>query len=186
MVQYFDEIPDSLAAWILKQKVFWVASAPLTPNGHINLSPKGVEGTFNVVDTNRVWYQDLTGSGMSSLPRSLQPYHKTSFKGVETIAHVRENGRITILFNAFEGPPRLVRLYGRGNALIPIEAHPLLILSPGTAYEFGSPEYDAILPPEKRLVGSRSIIMVDVYKVSTVRSHRLPIQPSLSHLPHSI
>ena len=72
MVQYFDKIPDSLAAWIAVQKVFWVATAPLTPDGHINLSPKGVEGTFNIVDSNRVWYQDLTGSGnVLSSPKSL-------------------------------------------------------------------------------------------------------------------
>jgi len=63
---------------------------------------------------------------------------------------VRENGRITVLFNAFEGPPRILRLYGRG-----------------TVYEFGTPEYEELLPPEKREAGSRSIIMIDVFKVAT-------------------
>jgi len=139
MVQYFDEIPAFLANWIPQQKVFWVATAPLTGNGLVNVSPKGVDGSFRLVNANRVWYEDLTGSG------------------VETVAHVRENGRITVLFNAFEGPPRIARLYGKG-----------------TVYEFGTPEYEALLPPEKRQIGSRSIIMIDVFKVSTSCGYAVP------------
>lgn len=139
MVQYFDKIPDFLIRWIEKQKVFWVATAPLTADGLVNLSPKGVAGSFRVVNPNQVWYEDLTGSG------------------IETVAHVRENGRITILFNAFEGPPRICRLYGKG-----------------TIYEFGTPEYEALLPPEKRQTGSRSIVMIDVFKVGTSCGYAVP------------
>ncbi|KAF5381690.1 hypothetical protein D9615_005597 [Tricholomella constricta] len=139
MVKYYDAIPDFLVSWVDKQKVFWVATAPLTADGLVNLSPKGMAGSFHVVNANKVWYEDLTGSG------------------IETVAHVRENRRITILFNAFEGPPRILRLYGKG-----------------TVYEFGTPEYEALLPPEKRQIGSRSVIMVDVFKVSTSCGYAVP------------
>ncbi|KAG6825267.1 hypothetical protein H0H92_004251 [Tricholoma furcatifolium] len=139
MVKYFDSIPEFLYPWIDKQKIFWVATAPLTGDGLVNVSPKGMTGSFHIADANRVWYEDLTGSG------------------IETVAHVRENGRITILFHAFEGPPRICRLYGKG-----------------TVYEFGTPEYNALLPLEKRKVGSRSIIMVDVFKVGTSCGYAIP------------
>jgi len=139
MVQYFDQIPDFLISWIDKQKMFWVATAPLISNGLVNISPKGIAGSFHVVNPNKVWYEDLTGSG------------------IETIAHVRENGRITVLFNAFEGPPRILRLYGKG-----------------TVYEFGTPEYGALLPPEKRQIGSRSVIMIDVFKIGTSCGYAVP------------
>jgi hypothetical protein len=63
MVQFFDEIPDFLIKWIEQQEMFWVASAPLATDGHINVSPKGLAGSFHVVDPKRVWYEDCTGSG---------------------------------------------------------------------------------------------------------------------------
>lgn len=66
-MQFLPEIPEHLIEWILKQQMFWVASAPLSGDGHINMSPKGVEGTFHVVNSHRVWYEDLSGSGMSEL-----------------------------------------------------------------------------------------------------------------------
>jgi hypothetical protein len=65
MVQYFTSIPPFLVPWIQQQKLFFVASAPLSPSGHINLSPKGFEKTFHIVDENNVWYEDLSGSGQS-------------------------------------------------------------------------------------------------------------------------
>jgi len=73
MVQFFDSIPPSLLPWLHEQKIFWVATAPLTGDGHVNVSPKGFEGTFHVVDEHRVWYEDLTGSGpwMNHLTASL-------------------------------------------------------------------------------------------------------------------
>ena len=64
MGKFFDEIPDLLLAWLDKQKIFWVATAPSLTNGFVNVSLKGVEGSFHVVSQNRVWYEDLTGSGM--------------------------------------------------------------------------------------------------------------------------
>ena len=64
MVKFFTEIPSSLVPWIQEQKMFWVATAPLSASGHVNLSPKGYEGTFHIIDEKTVWYEDLTGSGM--------------------------------------------------------------------------------------------------------------------------
>lgn len=95
MAAVLEAITDELHRWIERQPVFFVGSAPLAGDGHVNLSPKGL-GTLRVVDDHTVQYLDLTGSG------------------VETIAHLRENGRITLMFCAFEGPPRILRLYGRG------------------------------------------------------------------------
>ena len=65
MGKFFDDIPDFLVGWMEEQEVFWVGSAPLSPEGHVNISPKGVRGSFHVVNANKVWYQDLTGSGES-------------------------------------------------------------------------------------------------------------------------
>ncbi|KAJ7620959.1 hypothetical protein FB45DRAFT_1062011 [Roridomyces roridus] len=146
MVQFFDEISPSLGRWINEQQVFWIATAPLGGSGHINVSPKGGEGMFHIVNPRQVWYEDLTGSG------------------VETISHLRENGRITVLFNAFEGPPRIARLYGRG-----------------TVYEFGTPEYEAYVPAESRKPGSRSVILIDVHKVSTSCGYAVPFFDFKSH-----
>ena len=108
MVKFFDHIPGNIIQWIHEQKIFYVATAPLAEDGHVNVSPKGFENTMHVVynedghtdskraTSNAVWYEDLTGSGN------------------ETIAHANENGRITIMFVAFEGPPQIVRLFGTG------------------------------------------------------------------------
>ncbi|KAF9450852.1 hypothetical protein P691DRAFT_809375 [Macrolepiota fuliginosa MF-IS2] len=146
MVKFFEEIPDFLIPWINEQKMFCVATAPLTPNGHVNVSPKGADGTFHIVNSKQVWYEDLTGSG------------------IETIAHLRENRRITVLFTAFDGPPRICRIFGKG-----------------TVYEFDTPEYNALLPPEKRQPGSRSIIMVDIYKVGTSCGYAIPFYKFEGH-----
>ena len=101
MGRVLDAITDELAAFIAAQRVFFVATAP-TDGGHVNLSPKGLD-TFTVLDPSKVAYLDLTGSG------------------VETIAHLRDNGRITLMFCAFEGPPMIVRVYGRGSTLVPAD-----------------------------------------------------------------
>ncbi|PPQ71201.1 hypothetical protein CVT26_011014 [Gymnopilus dilepis] len=146
MGQYFDEIPEHLVSWILDQQMFWVASAPLSPQGHVNLSPKSIEGTFHIVNRRRVWYEDLSGSG------------------AETVAHIRENGRVTILFHAFEGPARIVRLYGKG-----------------FFYELGSPEYEALVNSESRLPGSRAVVGLDITKVGTTCGYTVPYYQFISH-----
>lgn len=93
-------IDDKLAKWIAKQKVFFVSTAPLSANGHINCSPKGLD-TIRVIDSTTVVYCDLNGSG------------------VETIAHIQENKRILIMLCAFQGSPKIVRLHGVGTVLLP-------------------------------------------------------------------
>ena len=93
-------IDDSVEKFILAQPVFFVGSAPLDPDGHVNVSPKGLD-TFRILSPSTVAYLDLTGSG------------------IETVAHVKENGRITIMFCAFQGPPRILRLYGTGRVVEP-------------------------------------------------------------------
>jgi hypothetical protein len=97
----YDAIDGRLRTWIEAQHVFFVATAPLSAEGHVNLSPRGLRDTFAVVDDHTVAWLDLTGSG------------------AETIAHLKENGRIVVMFCAFEGPPKVVRLHGRGRVVTP-------------------------------------------------------------------
>jgi hypothetical protein len=99
MAREYDGISADLQRFLERQPMFFVATAPLAAEGHVNVSPKGLDGTFAVLDEHRVAYLDLTGSG------------------IETIAHVRENARITLMFCAFEGPARVVRLSGRGEVV---------------------------------------------------------------------
>jgi hypothetical protein len=98
MGKVHEHIDAKLADWIGRQSMFFVASAP-AEGGHVNVSPKGPIGTFRVVDELTVEYDDFVGSG------------------AETIAHLRENGRICVMFCAFDGPPRIVRLHGRGEVI---------------------------------------------------------------------
>jgi hypothetical protein len=99
MGKVFDGIDERLREWIAAQTLFFVASAPLAGDGHVNVSPKGPIGTLRVLDERTVAYLDVVGSG------------------AETIAHVRENGRLVIMLCAFSGPPRILRLHGRGEVV---------------------------------------------------------------------
>ncbi len=101
MGRVLEAITDELAAWIRAQHMFFVATAPLGADGHVNVSPKGFAGSFVVLGPHEVAYLDRIGSG------------------AETIAHLRENGRITVMFNAFDGKPDIVRLYGHGVVIRP-------------------------------------------------------------------
>ena len=101
MAKVFDAIDDHLAGWIARQALFFVGTAPLDPGGHVNVSPKGPIGSLRVLGPREVAYLDIVGSG------------------VETIAHLRENARIVVMLCAFEGPPRIVRLHGRGEVILP-------------------------------------------------------------------
>jgi predicted pyridoxine 5'-phosphate oxidase superfamily flavin-nucleotide-binding protein len=96
MGKSYERIEPRLQEFIEDQKVFFVATAPLTGDGHVNLSPKGRAGTLRILDDRTVAYLDFGGSH------------------AETIAHLRENGRITLMWCAFEGPPNIVRIHGRG------------------------------------------------------------------------
>ena len=100
MGKTYDRIPDKLAKFIRAQPLFFVATAPLSGDGHVNLSPKGLD-TFRILSDHEVAYLDLTGSGN------------------ETTAHLAENGRITCMICSFSGPPMILRLYGRGHTVLP-------------------------------------------------------------------
>ncbi len=131
MARVHPTIDDELAEWISRQHVFFVASAPSGDDGHVNLSPKGYD-TFRVLGPTEVAYLDLTGSG------------------VETIAHVRENGRLTIMFCAFEGKPRILRLFGRAEAVA-----------------VGDPEFDGLAAAFPPVPGIRSVIRLQVERVQS-------------------
>jgi Pyridoxamine 5'-phosphate oxidase len=141
---FYESIPHSLFNWILAQKVFWVATAPLSGSGHVNVSPKGGPDFFGLLDEKTFWYLDMTGSGS------------------ETMSHIYEpgNGRITIQFNAFEGPPRIVRLWGKGRVL-----------------ENGGPEFDQFVErySVQLVPGTRSIILVDIHQVGSSCGFSVPL-----------
>ncbi|MBX3426047.1 MAG: pyridoxamine 5'-phosphate oxidase family protein [Pirellulales bacterium] len=123
-------ITDDVARFIERQNVFFVATAPLAAAGRVNLSPKGLD-SLRVLDELTVAYLDLNGSG------------------AETIAHLRENGRITLMFCAFEGPPNILRMQGTGEAIFP-----------------GSTEYAALAERLPALPGIRAIIRVHCQRIS--------------------
>jgi hypothetical protein len=100
MGKTYDSIDERWRDWIANQAMFFVATAPLDADGHVNVSPKGPIGTLRVIDERTVAYLDVVGSG------------------AETIAHIRENGRVVVMFCAFEGPPRILRLRGRGELVL--------------------------------------------------------------------
>lgn len=131
MAAVFPRISGEMQSWIEAQPMFFVASAPLSSDGHVNVSPKGYDA-LRVMDDHTVAYLDLTGSG------------------AETAAHLRENGRITVMFCAFQGPPRILRLFGTG-----------------TAHQLGSGEFDRLAPRFPDLVGARAVVEVDVHRVQT-------------------
>ncbi len=97
------EIDETLRQFMQAQSVFFVATSPLDARGHVNLSPKGLD-TFRILGPRSIAYLDVFGSG------------------VETIAHLRENGRIVVMFCAFQGAPKVLRLHGQGRAVEPHEA----------------------------------------------------------------
>lgn len=100
MGKEYSEIDERMATWIGRQRLFFVATAPLAADGHVNCSPKGLD-SLRVLGPRKLAYVDLGGSG------------------IETVAHVRENGRITIMLCAFEGPPKIFRFYGQGETFQP-------------------------------------------------------------------
>ena len=100
MGKVYDSIDESLKEFIQRQRMFFVATAPLAGDGLVNLSPKGLD-SLRVMDEHTVAYADLTGSG------------------IETVAHIKENGRIVVMFCSFEGAPKIVRLHGRGEVIEP-------------------------------------------------------------------
>jgi hypothetical protein len=132
-------IDDSIREFIAAQPVFFVGSAALAANGHINVSPKGLD-TFRILSPTTVAYLDMTGSG------------------IETIAHVKENRRIILMFCGFQGPPRILRLHGMGTVIEPHQQEFSELRSHFPDYE-----------------GARAIILVDLMRVSTSCGFGVPL-----------
>jgi Pyridoxamine 5''-phosphate oxidase. len=138
MAKQLDCIDEELVKWIARQRLFFVGTAPLSAEQHVNVSPKGGD-SFRVLGPMEVAYQDYTGSG------------------AETVAHLRENGRIVIMFCAFEGAPEIVRLHGRGTVLVP-----------------GDERFDALAARFPANAGMRAIIHVAVTRVSRSCGFSIP------------
>lgn len=151
MGAFYETIPPAQIEWIKAQKMFWVATAPLSGNGHVNVSPKGGP-YFGVIDERTFWYHDLSGSG------------------IETISHLHEpgNGRVTIMFNGFEGPPKIIRLWGKGR-----------VLENGTQdFEDFVKEHQVEIIP-----GTRSIIIVNIHQVGSSCGYSVPFYDFKKHRP---
>lgn len=138
MARTWDDITPELADWLAQQRLFFVATAPLAADGLVNCSPKGMD-TFRVLGPREVAYLDLTGSG------------------VETIAHLRENGRIVFTFCALSGPPRIVRLHGSGEVLVP-----------------GTPGFERLRPRFPDTPGARAVVRADVRRVGDSCGYSIP------------
>jgi hypothetical protein len=150
----YDVIDQHWSDWIARQPLFFVGTAPLADDGHVNVSPKGPIGTLRVLDERTVAYLDVTGSG------------------AETIAHLRENGRIVVMFCAFEGPPKILRLHGRGE-VVPA----------------GDPRFDELMercafdemgPPEAR----RAVVVVHVARIRDSCGYGVPLMSYEGERPH--
>jgi hypothetical protein len=139
MGKVYERLDDNLTKFIGKQHVFFVGTAPDAPDGHLNVSPKGLD-TFRILGPNSVAYLDLTGSG------------------IETVAHLRQNGRITILFCAFEGRPLILRLHGRGRVVEP-----------------GDPEWSGLIGGFPEYPGVRSVIVVDLDRIADSCGYAVPL-----------
>ena len=138
MGKLYTEITPEIEAWIQQQHLFFVATAPLGAEGHINCSPKGLD-TLRIVGPRKVAYLDLTGSG------------------AETIAHLRENGRIVFMFCALAGPPKIIRLHGQGQVLTPVSSN---------WPEFYAKFFD--------YMSARTIIVADIDRISDSCGYGVP------------
>jgi hypothetical protein len=134
-----DQITADHKAFIENQRMFFVCTAPLNAGGHINLSPKGFD-CFRVLSPGRVGYLDIVGSGN------------------ETSAHLLENGRITFMFCAFDGPPKILRLYGKGFSVLP-----------------GDNEWNELSKKFTILPATRQIIVADIFKVKSSCGFGIPL-----------
>ncbi len=139
MSKQCENIDPELAAWIAQQRVFFVATAPLCEDGHVNVSPKGGE-SFRILGALEAVYQDYTGSG------------------AETAAHLRENGRIVIMFCAFDGPPKIVRLHGHGRIIVP-----------------GHDRFDEFAVHFPANPGTRAFVHITITRVSTSCGYAVPM-----------
>lgn len=154
MGKVFDRIDEHHREWIARQALFFVGTAPLDGDGHVNVSPKGPIGSLRVVDDHTVAYLDVTGSG------------------AETIAHLRENGRIVVMLCAFDGPPRILRLHGRGEVVGRDD--------PRFADLIARCAFDDPSLPESR----RSVILVHVTRIADSCGYGVPLMSYEGQRPH--
>jgi hypothetical protein len=154
MGKVFDGIDEQLERWIAEQPMFFVGTAPLDPDGHVNVSPKGPIESLRVLDPLTVAYLDHVGSG------------------AETVAHLRENGRIVIMLCAFEGPPRIVRLHGRGSVVAAADSRFEELTG---ACGFAEPAV-----PEMR----RSIVVVELDRIADSCGYGVPLMSYEGRRPH--
>jgi hypothetical protein len=131
MADVLASIDERLRAWIAAQRVFFVATAPLGAEGRVNCSPRGGD-CFRLMDDRECCFLDYTGSG------------------TETAAHLAENGRICVMFCGFEGPPRILRIHGRGEVLPPDHS------------DFA--RYAALMPSNP---GSRAVVRIAIGRISS-------------------
>jgi hypothetical protein len=155
MGKIYDAIDDKLAAWIARQPMFFVGTAPLDAEGHVNVSPKGPIGTLRVLGPHEVAYLDLVGSG------------------AETAAHLQENGRVVVMLCAFSGPPRILRLHGRGEVVWAED--------PGfdalrAQLAFDEPEADAM---------RRAIVRVHVTRIADSCGFGVPLMDHVGERPNA-
>lgn len=150
MGRTYDRIDERLARWVESQPMFFVATAPLDGDGLVNCSPKGNRDELAVIDDNRVAYLEQTGSG------------------IETVAHLEQNGRIVVMLCAFDGPARIVRLHGRGRVHLA-----------------GTAGFEALAGPfpGARGPGVRSIIEVEVTRVADSCGYGVPWMDFRGHRP---
>ncbi|WP_078353550.1 pyridoxamine 5'-phosphate oxidase family protein [Mycobacteroides chelonae] len=148
MSHVYEEIDDKLARWLTEQPVFFVGTAPNGADGHVNVSPKGMAGTFAVLGPHHVGYLDYYGSG------------------AETIAHVRDNGRIVLMFCSFDKRCRIIRLHGTARVV-----------------QFNEPEYPELRShfTQELEKGARSIILVDVTRVADSCGYSVPLMDFVGH-----
>ncbi len=154
MGRVYEGIDGHQREWIAKQPLFFVATAPLDAEGHVNLSPKGPIGSFRVLDDHTVAYLDVLGSG------------------AETIAHLRENGRIVVMLCAFEGPPRILRLHGRGEHVLAGDGRFAELVE---RCDFDEPPV-----PESR----RAVVLVHVTRVADSCGYGVPLMSYEGQRPH--
>jgi hypothetical protein len=154
MGREYDAIDQHWRDWIARQPLFFVGTAPLTEDGHVNVSPKGPGGTLRVLDERTVAYLDVIGSG------------------AETIAHLRENGRIVVMWCAFEGPPKILRLHGRGEVVTPGDSRFDELLERCAFDELG--------PPQAR----RAVIVVNVERIADSCGYGVPLMSYEGERPH--
>jgi Pyridoxamine 5'-phosphate oxidase len=152
MGRVYEQIDEHLRDWIARQSLFFVGSAPAALDGHVNVSPKGPIGTLLVLGPRSVAYLNLVGSG------------------AETIAHLRENGRIVIVLCAFDGPPRIVRLHGRGKVLNPTDLGFAELID-----HFEQPQH-----PEAR----RAIVLVELTRIADSCGYGVPLMSYKGRRPH--